>query len=68
MIAEAGKAVLWTKPADLPYAPDKPLLELGNWFGKGFEAAMADGHTHTWPAKPGWEDEVRKHIRRDSAR
>jgi hypothetical protein len=68
LIAEAGEPVLWTKPADLPFAPDKPLPKLGNWFGKGFQTAMADGHVRTWAPKPGWEEDVRQHIRRESGK
>jgi RNA polymerase sigma factor (sigma-70 family) len=43
MVVEGGEAVLWTKPAELPYAPDKPLPLLGGMFVGGFNAAFADG-------------------------
>jgi hypothetical protein len=43
MFVEAAKAVPWTKPEDLTYDPDKPLPKLGNFFGKGFNAALCDG-------------------------
>jgi hypothetical protein len=43
LIAEAGKAVPWTKPEDIPYAANKPLPKLGGLFADGFNAAMADG-------------------------
>lgn len=45
LIAEAGDAVPWTKPADLPYAADKPLPKLGGLFADGFNVAFADGST-----------------------
>jgi hypothetical protein len=43
MIAEAGEAVPWTKPDDLPYDPAKPLPKLGLTVDKSFLVAMADG-------------------------
>jgi uncharacterized protein DUF1559 len=43
LIVEAGKAVPWTKPEDLPYDADKPLPELGGMFPNVFQAALADG-------------------------
>jgi hypothetical protein len=43
LIAEAGEAVPWTKPADLPFAPNAPLPKLGGQFADGFHAALADG-------------------------
>ena len=43
MVVEGGEAVPWTKPAELPYAPDKPLPLLGGMFVGGFNAAFADG-------------------------
>jgi RNA polymerase sigma factor (sigma-70 family) len=43
LVAEAGKAVPWTKPADLPYAADKALPKLGGLFGNGFHILWADG-------------------------
>jgi hypothetical protein len=45
MVVEAGEAVPWTKPADLPYDPNRPLPELGGIFHEGFQAAFADGRT-----------------------
>ncbi len=46
MVVEGGEAVPWTKPAELPYAPDKPLPLLGGMFVGGFNAALADGSAH----------------------
>jgi hypothetical protein len=43
LITEAGKAVPWTKPEDLPFGPDKPLPELGALFSKHFNLVLADG-------------------------
>ncbi len=43
LIVEAGTAVPWTKPEDLPYDPDKPLPALGGVFEDGCVAAFADG-------------------------
>jgi hypothetical protein len=43
MIAEAKRAVPWTKPEDIEYSVDKPLPELGGWFEGGFNAALCDG-------------------------
>ena len=49
LVAEAGEAVPWSKPKDLPYAPDEPLPPLGGIFtdakrgGRQFHAVMADG-------------------------
>jgi hypothetical protein len=54
LVAEAGAAVPWSKPADLPYAPDRPLPPLGGLFPgqagvaglgnkPGYHALFADG-------------------------
>jgi hypothetical protein len=43
MLVEAGEAVPWTKPDDLPYDPTKPLPPLGGLSPRGFNAAFADG-------------------------
>ena len=42
--AGADKAVLWTKPEDLPFDPEKPLAALGKVPPMGFCAAFFDGH------------------------
>jgi hypothetical protein len=42
LAVEAGKAVPWTKPEDLPFAPDIPLPPLGGLFDVGFHALFAD--------------------------
>jgi hypothetical protein len=43
LVVEAAQAVPWTQPADLPYAADRPLPELGGHFGNAFCAALVDG-------------------------
>jgi hypothetical protein len=40
LVVEAGEAVPWTKPDELPFGPDVPLPMLGR--GHGFQAVMAD--------------------------
>lgn len=44
LVAEAGEAVPWTKPADLAYSPDLPLPPLGALFRDGFHAVTLAGH------------------------
>lgn len=39
-------AVIWTKPDDLPFDPDKPAKGLGGHFQGGFNAAFCDGSVH----------------------
>jgi uncharacterized protein (TIGR03067 family) len=43
LIVEAGEAVPWTKPQDLPYDPQKDLPKLGGLFADGFNIAVCDG-------------------------
>jgi hypothetical protein len=47
LIVEAGTAVPWTKPADLPYSPDSPIPPLGALSPKYFLVAMADSSVRT---------------------
>jgi hypothetical protein len=42
LIVEATDPVPWTKPEDLPYAPDGPLPKVGGVVGQGFHAVFAD--------------------------
>ncbi len=51
MAVEADEAVPWTKPDELPYAPDKPLPTLGGGPRGSFAALMADGGVRFIPAK-----------------
>jgi RNA polymerase sigma factor (sigma-70 family) len=46
MLVEAANPVLWTKPAELPYAADKPLPKLGGMFKDIFLFVTADGQVH----------------------
>ncbi len=41
-VVEAGSAVTWTKPEDLPFVPDKPLPPLGGLFKDGFNVVFLD--------------------------
>jgi uncharacterized protein (TIGR03067 family) len=50
LLAVAGKAVPWTRPADLSYAADKPLPKLGGLIKEGFHVAAPDGHVRFVPA------------------
>jgi hypothetical protein len=43
MVAEAGEAVIWTKPDDMKFDPDKELPKLGGNFNGDFIVAMCDG-------------------------
>jgi hypothetical protein len=42
LVVETGQPVPWTKPQDLPYAPDQPLPDLTGIFHDGFRAGLAD--------------------------
>lgn len=42
LVAEAGDPVPWSKPDDIPFAPDRPI-KLRGLFKDGFRAAAADG-------------------------
>jgi uncharacterized protein (TIGR03067 family) len=42
---EAGEAVPWTKPADIPFDPKKALPKLGGLFPDGFHIVLLDGYT-----------------------
>jgi hypothetical protein len=42
LIAQAEKAVLWTKPEDLEFAPDRRLPKLGGIFPETFQVALVD--------------------------
>ena len=50
LIAEADEAVPWTKPDELPYAPDKPLPALGGGPLGSFLVMTADGRVLSIPA------------------
>jgi hypothetical protein len=43
LVVEAGAAVPWTAPFDLPYDAKKPVPKLGGLFPDGYHVATADG-------------------------
>jgi len=47
MVAEAGRAVPWTQPDDIPYDGEKPP-RLGGMFGGDFHAVMGDGAVYRY--------------------
>ncbi len=47
-VVEAGPPVEWTKPADIPYAPKKPLAGMGGPFTNVLMAGTADGAVHSF--------------------
>jgi hypothetical protein len=49
LVVEAGEAVPWTKPAELPYDPRRALPKLGGMSSDGFHILMADGSTRFAP-------------------
>jgi hypothetical protein len=44
LVIEAGAPVPWTKPEDIPFAPDQPLPKLVALREDGFYLVLADGH------------------------
>ncbi len=52
MVVEAGAAVPWTKPEDLPYNPKKDLPKLGGLFSEGFNMGMCDGSVRWVSGRP----------------
>lgn len=43
MVFEAGRPVVWTKPADLPFDEETPLPKLGGMFDGEFNVCLVDG-------------------------
>jgi hypothetical protein len=64
LVVEAAGPVPWTRPQDLPYAPDGTLPKVGGVVGKGFHALFADGSVR-WIEAEKQEDELRKHVPRN---
>lgn len=69
-IVEAANAVPWTKPEDLPYAPDKPITGLSGHDekGNGFPAVFLDAsvrHLKRRSARETLEDLMRAPITRN---
>jgi hypothetical protein len=48
MVAEAKRAVPWTKPADLPFGPGEPPPAVGGGHPGGFIALMADASVRSF--------------------
>jgi prepilin-type processing-associated H-X9-DG protein len=51
MLIEAGDAVPWTKPEDIPYDPNKPLPELKGPYKDRINYLFCDGSTQSMPTK-----------------
>jgi hypothetical protein len=65
LIAEAGEAVPWTKPEELPFAPNRPLPRLGGIARDGsFRVALGDGSVRQVPLEIG-ETTLKAAITRD---
>ncbi len=43
-MVEAKRDIPWTKPDDVPFAPDEPLPTFGGFYPEGFHVLFADGH------------------------
>lgn len=59
-LVEAGPAVIWTKPEDVPYNPKKAFPTLEGPYKKTLNIAMLDGSVHT--IKSDLKDEVMRHL------
>jgi hypothetical protein len=64
LIVEAASPVYWTKPEDLPYAPDGPLPKVGGLVGNGFHAVFGNGDVR-WFEADQQESELRAHVPRN---
>jgi hypothetical protein len=49
MIAESADPVIWTKPDEMEYEPDKPLPKLREYFRGRYLLVTFDGKVHTTP-------------------
>ena len=65
LFVEAKKAVLWTKPDDIPFDAGKFLPKVGGLSKDGFMAAMCDGSVHFIPLTVK-EETLRLWIKRNS--
>src|SRR5262249_47284765 len=61
LVVEAGDAVIWTKPADLPFNRNAPLPTLGGSFDGDFHVLLCDGFVHLFK-KDYDQDEMKKLI------
>jgi hypothetical protein len=59
VVVEAGEAVPWTKPDELPYAADKPLPKLGA-AGDGFGLLFGDGDARS--VKKKFDEKIMRRI------
>jgi prepilin-type processing-associated H-X9-DG protein len=64
LVAEAAKAVPWTKPEELAYDPGKPVPKLGGVFGGPFNVLYCDGSVR-YMLKPPKETTLRALITRN---
>jgi RNA polymerase sigma factor (sigma-70 family) len=62
LVAEAGQAVPWTKPDELPYSPNQPLPRLGGLFKDGFHVLRADGSVRFLKKKDLNEKRLRQEV------
>jgi Protein of unknown function (DUF1559) len=62
LMAEAGEAVPWTKPADLAYHPERPIPKLGGIFGDGFHVCNLQGPVEFIRHSEWTEDRIRARI------
>jgi hypothetical protein len=49
-VIEAKRDIPWTRPEDIPYAPEAPLPAFGGFFDGGFNAVFMDGAAHFLPS------------------
>jgi prepilin-type processing-associated H-X9-DG protein len=64
LVVEAAEAVPWSKPAELPYAPEGALPKLGGRFTERFHVLFADGSVAFVPRSVD-EDRLRGAITRN---
>ena len=57
-VVDAGSAVPWTKPEDLPFQPDGPLPPLGGSFQDGFNLVCLDASVYSFAR--GFDERVMK--------
>jgi len=60
LVVEAGGPVVWTKPEDLPFNPDKALPKLGGLFDGEFNLLLCDGSVRR--VRKDYEPEVMKFV------
>src|SRR5581483_3256216 len=67
LVAEASRAVPWTKPEELPCEPEGPLPALGGHFADGFHALLGHGRV-LFVRRDADERLLRQAIARDDAK